>query len=395
MLNTYYTYRALVEEWNEMLAGDSVAAVYSSRRREITVELASGSAIVFGVRKSFRYLFRSERTGRPRRNVAALMEEVAGARVLGVRMADRDRVLSIDLAGDLELRYFLFGSRPNVLLLREGQLVDAHKGARDLHDKPVPASRPAYQVTDATEFLSRARNATTAVRAVTSGFPLFDSVLARETLFRAGVEAQSSVEEALESAAALFETAREIEKELETPEVCRAYLSEGGEITFSLTSLEHLAGSQATEFESVDSALNTCSRMMLRRMQYEEEIGPVRSTLDDRLQKAERRLREVTEHLERTSRADELERMGHLLMASGRGSEVGLESISVSDHFRDGETTEIRLDSALSVVENAQQYYDRARRSRASRQSAADRIESARADVEALQQMASELEAVV
>ncbi|MDX1740323.1 MAG: NFACT RNA binding domain-containing protein, partial [Rhodothermales bacterium] len=59
------------------------------------------------------------------------------------------------------------------------------------------------------------------------------------------------------------------------------------------------------------------------------------------------------------------------------------------------ETIEIRLDPALSVVENAQQYYDRARRSRASRQSAADRIESARADVEAMQRMASELEAVV
>lgn len=395
MLNTYYTYRALAYDWNTLLEGETVSSIYSSRKKELTVELTSGSGVVFGVRGSFRYFFRSERSGRPRRNVASLMTDACGARIRSVRVVERDRVVSVDLGGELELRYFLFGSRPNVVLMRGDEVIDAFKAAQRYVGKHSPPSRPADRSDDEVEFLSRAQRAATAVKAVTAGFPLFDRVLATEVLFRGGVSLGASVEEALESAGRLYEKALDVERELEASRAGRIYVGKDGEPTLSLIELEHLAAGEMTAFHDVDSAVNACTRLVLRSMQYQKEIGPVRSAVDDRLQRVQRRLREATEHLGRPGRADELEHLGHLLMTAGRADEAGLDAIEIPDHFADCTPVRIVLDPSRSVMDNAQEYYDRARRSRLSRQSAQKRLDEARGELEILQRMSSELEQVV
>jgi predicted ribosome quality control (RQC) complex YloA/Tae2 family protein len=299
----------------------------------------------------------------------------------------------VDLAGGSELRYQLYGSRPNVFFVREGLVVDAFKDARGVVGRPAPEPSPAHRSIDENDFSERARRSTTAARAITSAFPLFDSVLAAETLFRVGL-VDASVEEVLEAAGQVYRSALEVEREVETSEAGRLYQSAGGGITFSLIRLQHLAGYRHTPYEDVDSAVSACTRLTLRRMQYDQEMGPVRQAIDDRLQRAERRLREVSEHARRPGRADQLERYGHLLMASGRGKESGLEAIAVPDHFCAGELVAITLDPSMSVLANAERYYDRARRSRASRQAAQERVALARTELDALQRTAAELEKV-
>ena len=371
MLNTYYTYRALSAEWNSLLTADSVAAIY------------------------FRYFFRSDRSGRPRRNVAELMAGAAGSRIVEVRIAERDRVLMIDLAGGEELHYHLYGSRPNLFLVREGRVIDAFKDARRYRDQPVPEPRPAGRCSDEDDFQARARDEKTALKAIARAFPLFDRVLATEVLHRAGLEADASVEQALEHGVKLYDTALEVEREVGAARAARIYRTRDGEIFLSLIELDHLAGCEHSEFDGVDAAVTACTRMIFRHMQFEEKIGPIRQSLGDQLQRVERRVREVSEHVGRPGRADDLERYGHLLMASGRGEEVGLQAIEIPDHFGTREPVEIPLDPALSVLANAQRYYDRARRSRMARDSAKERVAQARASLDSLQQAAAELEAVV
>ncbi|NNE45094.1 MAG: DUF814 domain-containing protein [Rhodothermales bacterium] len=391
MLRTYYTYRALSAEWDEALRGDSVAAIYSTRKNEVSIELASGAALVFGSRGAFRYLFRSDRSGRPRRNVTGLMNDGVGARLSAVRVATRDRVLSIDLADGREIRFMLFGGRSNMLLVREGLVVDAFKDAVRLRGKTAPDSRPAALVDSADRFLGLARASKTPIKAVTSGFKLFDAVLAREALHRSGISKDCTVEEALESGGHLYEVAREIESQVETASSGRIYRHEDGTIVFSLIELSYLEGHEFELFDDVDSAVRVCSRMMLREMRFSKEIGPIRKAVGDRLQKSERRLKEVRSHLARPSRADDLERYGHLLMASGRGQEQGITKLEMPDVFTEGETVSIPLDESLSVMTNAQRYYERARSSRESRRVARERLDRASDDLEKLRRTAAAL----
>src|SRR5690554_6758190 len=112
MLLTFYTLRALAAEWAADLPGAAVADAYSQHRDELAIALeAPGRAWTLTVvaRPDLRLLFRSEGHGRARRNTASLFERALGRRIEAVRVAQRDRVLFVDLEGGLHVQIQLFG----------------------------------------------------------------------------------------------------------------------------------------------------------------------------------------------------------------------------------------------------------------------------------------------
>jgi predicted ribosome quality control (RQC) complex YloA/Tae2 family protein len=92
----------------------------------------------------------------------------------------------------------------------------------------------------------------------------------------------------------------------------------------------------------------------------------------------------MKEELANPSRADQYEAFGHLLMASQSLVEPGLDSVTLEDVISGSGMATVKLDPLLGVVQNAERYYDKARKVRQSRITSDARIEKATSEVDRL-----------
>ncbi|MBT8400390.1 MAG: NFACT family protein, partial [Rhodothermia bacterium] len=302
MLTTFYSYRELAHEWNSMLTGMAVNGAYSSGKNELAIEISDGSRLVFGARGSFRYLFRSERTGRPRKNVTDLLSAVHGMSIGGVGIADRDRLIRIEGAGSRAIVLVLYGSQPNVLAIRDGVVEDAFKSVSRWVGKSEPDSRAAEQATTVAEFVARtAGGSVTNRKAVSRAFPLFDKELVAEVFYRCGLDPNAVFE--TESAQRLYEAGSGICGQIEEDATPRIYWEADQPAAFSLIELQSRGSCREEAFDTTDGAVSVYCRSRLAALRYSERLNPLLQSVADAAARAKKRKTELEVHLERESRA--------------------------------------------------------------------------------------------
>jgi len=96
--------------------------------------------------------------------------------------------------------------------------------------------------------------------------------------------------------------------------------------------------------------------------------------------------------LSKPARADRYEKFGHLLMANAHTITRGLDLVTLPNILASGDEVDIPLDASLTAVENAQAYYDRARRSREARLHADRRLERAKMEATDAEMLLAELQ---
>src|SRR5690606_38710176 len=141
--------------------------------------------------------------------------------------------------------------------------------------------------------------------------------------------------------------------------------------------LAHLGDDYREEiFDTVDAAVRVFVRRSLAQRRFRERYEPLEAALEAAAAHARDSAERMLEELSHESRADRYERWGHLLMAAPSAVAPGADAATLPDLFAgDGAATvTIPLDPARSAVENAQQYYDRARRTRRAREEAEARL---------------------
>ena len=314
---------------------------------------------------------------------------LAGHRIEAVHTADRDRVVLLGLSGGLTLHLVVFGSRANALVVdREGLIVDAFLRSEALRGQAAPAFRAADGASEISDLDDNWPRAGTTRRALTRSIPLFDEVLATEALRRAGNLPEEA--EACNAAglARLLSICQDLERELVDP---RPTIYESvRRAVFSLVPLTATGGGSEESFATVDEAAREYWIRTLQGSALEAVLGPFRHRLQSEIDRCSRTIVSMQSDLSDEGRADRYERYGHLLMTVADGGKRGLERIEIGDVFAGGEPTVIPLDADRSLHENAERYYDRARRSRASREHARARLADYRRRLERLERVLSE-----
>ena len=366
-----YTLSALADEWHARLAGAAVRAAWTQSARELTVALDApdGPTSLRVVCESPRpLLFRTAGAARQRRNTADVLPEIAGRTVTAVRVADRDRHLFLDLDDGTRLQVVLFGPRPNVFWIGAGGTVRGAFLDEDAHlNEPAPSVRPAPEV-DRPEFGERWRERRTLAQSVAGAVPLMTRALASEAVRRAGLDPDAAPN--AEPPPGLFDAVRVFQADLARPEphvYWRGPLAEA----FALVPLTHPPDDwRAEPFETVDAALAVWSKRTLAQAAYDAAYRPLERSLASVAARRRRSADAMLEELSQPSRADGYETWGHLLMALDAGAGPGRESVTLDDIVGGTGATEIPLDPALSAVENAERYYNKARRTRRAREEA-------------------------
>ena len=378
MVNNFYTVHALAREWSADLTGCVVGDVFSQARGELTIALADLDhewMLRISTQAPFYFIFRGAGYSKARRNVATLFESAFDRRVEAVRTAERDRMLFLDLDDGSRFQVVLFGPRANVFLVDdEGLIVEAFQGDADVKGEPAPTPRPAPLVETVEAFEARWRaDRKKTVQAVTSALPLFDRTLAAEVMHRAAVAEKAPGECSEQERRALFDAAVVLRDELERP-TPRIYWRGRFAEVLALAPLHHLDDLREERFDTVDEAVGIFARRTLGQHRFRAAYDPLEKALAKAHADLRRRTERMLDELARESRADRYERWGHLLMASAATVPPRADEASLPDLFADNTPITIPLDPALNAVENAQRYYDKARRTRQARAHAEARL---------------------
>ena len=379
MVNNYYTLRALVREWQPDLEGTTVRDIYSQNKNELTVALGGKDQdwMVRGsVQRPFLYLFRRPGYHKARRNVATLFEGAIRQGVVDVSIADRDRLVSIELEGGSRILWQLFGARANAFYVApDDTIVAAFQRHEELASTEAPTPYSAPMPDTFAEFEDRwntNRNKTR--QAVQSAVSLFGADLARETLHRAGVPTDAPEDCTEMERRALFDASMALREALKDPD---PVLYGAGQFpdAFSLIPLRHREADPTARFDTVDAAVADFVRRSLAEQHFHRLYDPLEEALESAAEHERRSAERMREELQSESRAGRYERWGHLLMAQQDQVPDGTEEVELPDLFEDGEPVPIPLDPAKSAVENAEHYYERARSTRRSREEAEARLD--------------------
>ncbi len=396
MYLTYYTLRALVHEWQELLPGYVLADAFSHHRDELTLGLAAPEAsamLHISVRPSFRYLFRTPGYNRPRRNVTTLFPTALNRKIVACTIAHRDRPVFLQLEGSYTLHVHLFGPRPNVFLVNEqGVIEDAFQHARDVTGQPVPRPRPAPDISSAAEFIERWKvcQRKTLIQRLTCAWPLFDRTLAQEALTHMPLP-ESPTPRHLEH---LFYTLQEMEHQLLHHPEPRIYWRDADwPETLALLPLQHLQHLREERLDSVDEAMRLFVRARLRHARTHALREPLRQQLRALHARTQRQLKATEKLLASPDRAEDYEKWGHLLMALAHQVPPGASEVKLPDLLTSGQPVRIPLDASRSAIENAERYYEKARQERTRWQEASRRREQLAARLQTLEELMQELEA--
>ena len=374
----YFTLHALAVEWNDRLAGAIVADVWTQSANELSLVLQKeddASTIRIHCDPRLPLLFRTEGHARARRNTATLFELAHGRAVKRIRTAERDRYVFIELEDGSAFQLQLFGSRPNVFLVEEDVVAEAFLMNDSLLGKTAPEPRQPPNVSLFEEFQERWRtDRKTLMQAVSTTIPLFDRQLAQEAVHRAEVDPAGAPSEASEEQLRrLFNASMKLQEDLKSPRPTVYWRGAFAEAFALIPLLSAPEDWRAELFDSVDAALGVFSKRQLGQRRFLEVYKPAERALRKAHHKAARSVEAMLAELESPGRADTYEASGHLLIAQAADQGAGQETITLPDILNDGEAVTIKLNPALTAVENAQRFYSRARRSRESRRHAKER----------------------
>jgi predicted ribosome quality control (RQC) complex YloA/Tae2 family protein len=379
VVNNYYTLRALVREWRVDLEGTTVRDVYSQNKNELTVALGGADQdwmVRSSVQRPLLYLFRRSGYHKARRNVATLFEDAIEQTVAGVSIAERDRLVSIELTDGSRLLWQMFGARANAFhVAPDDTIVAAFQRHEELAGTDAPDPYPASMPETFEAFEDRWKSNRNKTRqAIQSAVSLFGADLARETLHRAGVTTDEPEACTEEERRALFETSLSLRDALNDPDPV-VYGDGQFPDAFALIPLRHREDEPAKRFDTVDAAVADFVRRTLAGQHFHRLYDPLEEALESAAEHERRSAERMMEELDSESRAGRYERWGHLLMAQQDQVPEGAEEVELSDLFEDGAPVTIPVDPAKSPVENAKHYYDRARSTRRSREEAEARLD--------------------
>ncbi len=346
MLTNYYTLLHLVREWNQTLVGSRIVDVFSQSRGELTIVVRDHDygvrshtledgirSLKISLRDPLRFLFLSDGSGKPRKNVVAIFPTIHEKAISSISIADADRYITFEIETGERLLILPFGPRANVYLLDSNHhVVDRFRDRGTDIGSPAPDPEPSARIAGQKE----------------------DFLRPAPTIYWQGERA----------------------------------------VRFSLVESRN-DGPEGVDriepFDTVSKAVTIYARRKLAQAGFDRVYTPLVRQIEHHATRARRSHDRMATELASPSRADQYETWGHLLMARQRSVGRGSESIELDDIVSGAGVVRIPLDPLLGAVANAERYYARARRVRRAREEAIARVQVVASRIRELDDLLGEL----
>lgn len=395
MLSNYFTFLHIAHELNKRYAGAVVAEAYSQEKETlcIVLYLPEPHTITISCVPRRNFITAREGSARARKNSVDLFPAFVNARIQSVYIDAQDRIVYLKTADHRYLAIEMFGGRANALFCDDaGTITDAFLTKREL----LGAQRtlqyePAVITTDrflpAKEFFHTAfASGEAALRTVKNLLPKIGSTLAEEILFRANAGKEST---SLSSAHidSIYGNARTIMEQLLQPtERLTPLVYFDGQLpaVFSLLPLHHRTALKAESYSDIFAALQKFLSHGKSTESFLHEKKKIMHWLEREKAKSERTAAALESELSESARAGEYELFGKLLTAHLHDVTKGMNSVTVENTFEPDKKVTIRLEPSLNPSQNAERYFDKAKRSKSARAETHERLIAVKKRLETL-----------
>ena len=371
MLTNYHTLGYVAAEFHAALRGKRIASVFTQVADELVMLFEDdGPPLLFSCEATLNTAYFHPRFARARNNSTDLLRDAHGAAIVSVTLHPSDRVITLLLGNGNRLFLQFFGPRANALLCTgAGVTIDAFRNGRAIIGTVV-AERSGDLVYDLERLAPGLAGSSdeNIARTLRSLFPSLGGTLTAEVLFRAKVPSGSSPGQLEGDAVArLRSSLEEILVSLSAP-APRVYLDRRGlPKLFSIIPLAHCGELEERLFPTFSAALHYFVSRTRSGADFEQRLSELRLPLRNQHQKILRTLAAMEKDLEEADRAASYERFGQRIMAALPSLAKGEKALVVA-----GET--IPLDPARTPVQNAQRYFNRAKKARTAAEEQKQRI---------------------
>ncbi|MBI4534895.1 MAG: NFACT family protein [Ignavibacteriae bacterium] len=393
MLSNYHTLAYLASSLNSRLSQIAIEQTFTQERGELAMIFDGiDEVLLITLNRDVNILYLQPGFSRATRNSTNVLKACYGQTISSVVIDPSDRVIIFKLVSGYSIHNCFFGAKANVLLANsDGVVIDAFKGAARVAGTKLQQSQPdlVYDLTGLAERILR--EAALPVSSILKAtFPTLGSTLVSEILFRAGLPervANLSKQEIEELKRSMAEVLQEIRR----PQA-RVYVHpDGVPERFSIIQLCHLGTLREHFFDDVHEAIRFFVSKRRTSEALEQKKRNIVVRLKNHLGKLQKTSTAVEADLQTSNRAEDYGRFGEALLMNLGDVAQGMKTVTLADP--DGDIT-IPLDARLTPVQNAQKYFEKAKRSRAAQEQATTRLGQIRQDLSVTEPLIGELEQI-
>ena len=376
-MNNYYTLRHLVEEVNAKITDHRFDFAITPFKNVLEIYLSGSDSdyrLILSTDPSHTAFFLDEYRPPKKSNTLEFFNVLKGERVEDTNLVESDRFVTVTFTSGHKLLFKLFGNAPNAYLIDDEWTIqelfkDGHfqVGERAPEPKSPPDTREISKEMKPRNQLLRLN-------------PQFPRAIISHIVSEHNIEGMS-IEEVKQFVDRLTQQLlrRPTPRVLTTGDLC-------------LWNHEFVSLEDEKSFESVNAAVTYAYREAMYLRQLHRERGELLTFMkqqQERLKTLRRQLEQSDKSLER---ADEYERLGHILMAYAHEPPPTADTIKRDDIYEPGNQITIEVESGASMAENAQNYYEKAEDARRSYKESKRRLKVTRQNLETLEQKIAELE---
>jgi predicted ribosome quality control (RQC) complex YloA/Tae2 family protein len=388
MLTNYHTLKNLIVQIKPKLVHSQIVEAFTQEKDTLHIIIAGEETLALELNATGQgYIFLRSKFERARKNSLDIFPEIFGDEIRDVLIYKADRIIEILLSSGLKLIFQFFTGKVNFFLLNQkGEIIASFKNPKDnigkIFESEKKDSNYDLMLSDFNAFKNvwESNEIENPVLRLVKSVDTIDMLTAREILHRAGeLEAER-----------IWKALVEVGAELKNPKA-RIYYEGSFPRYFSVVELTHI-NLRKVEFDDINEAIRRFVIETRVGKSYRDEKKAIETKLNELVEKRRRTIEKVVEEIENNQRAQQYEIFGSILMANLNLIEKGLEEVELVNVFSEkGERIKIKLDPSLSPVENAQMYFEKAKKTRASLKIAQERLERLKFEIKQLENLLDEL----
>lgn len=372
MITNYHTLKCLIQTLKPKLIGSVVVEAFTQEKDTLHINLAKDEDFTLEVNATGQgYIFLRPKLERARKNSLDIFPEVFGCEIIDAGIHRADRIIEISLNSDLKFLFQFFTGKVNFFLVsKDYEIISSFKNPKEFEGKKFEFEKTESNYDLMVGNFEEFRKAWESVEnqnPVQKLIKVVDSVdvlLAREILYRSS---DGDVER-------IWKALGEIDFELKNPKP-RIYYDGIFPRYFSIVELKHV-DLKKVEIESINDAIRRFVIETKVNKNFYNEKKSIEDKLKNLYDKTIRTIEKIDEEILENRRAEQYELYGSLLMANLNSLKKGMSEIELVNIFSDaGEKIKIKLDPSLTPVENAEKYFEKAKKTRASLKIAQERLE--------------------
>ncbi len=387
MLNHFITLQSLADEFNGVLKNSTVLEIFSQQKNELHISLLANTnlkTLSVSIAPNMNFIFMREQIARAKRNSIALFTELNNQTIKSITGSLFDRIININFSNKMKMLLHLYGTTTsNIFLIDENKIIlNAFKHSKDFvgksYEKLFMPKEESYSnlIADFETFKTKMledKNKTT-FGALKEAYKFLGSTLAREALHRSKLEEKVHVGELLQDdLKTIYQQLINLFTEVSKP-APTIYYSNNVPRVFSMIKLEHLTGSTAESFTSVNEGIKVFVTQSFKVSNIDLEKKEFLLKIKNELDKLVRTEKAIKIELSEVNRADEYDHIAKVIMANLQHLTKGTKDIEVEDVCHNDKLIRITLDPKLTPAKNAERYFDKSRKARVAQEAIKTRL---------------------